>query len=342
MRRTGNLFEGIPARANLRLAYSRAIRGKRDRPDVQEFSRDLDHNVLELGREIRQETLRLGQSRQFMVHDPKPRVITAPCFRERVVHHAILNVCEPAFEKFLIDDTFACRVGKGRIAALHRAVTFCRRNPHATKLDMRQYFASISHETLLRLLKRRFKDRRLLKLFAKILDSHLSDEGRGLPIGSLTSQHFANFYLAWFDRFVKETLRVRGYLRYMDDCVLWADSPSTIKRLTEAARQFLEQELRLEIPRNPPIYRVRAGVELLGCRVYADRLELNRRSRSRYRARMRNLDTQFLCGELGERQLQQRSESLTAYTVAGGVRSWRYRQRVLEGLSVSGHGARTG
>ncbi len=342
MRRTGNLFEKVPTRDNLRLAFSRAIRGKRDRRDVRAFGQDLDRNLSELARSILAESLTLGQAVEFTIFDPKQRVITAPCFRERVLHHAILNVCEPVFETFLIDDTYACRVGKGRIRALSRAVTFCRRFSHATKIDMRQYFASIPHERLQELLEKRFKDRRLLRLFENIIGSHSSSTAHGLPIGSLTSQHFANFYLAWFDRYVKETLRVRGYLRYMDDCILWSDSPSSITVITDACRRFLEEELRLEIRPKPPRFRVRCGVDLLGCRVFPDRIQLNRHSQSRYRARLRELDMAFLRGELAELELQQRSEALTAFTMAGGVQSWKCRQRVLEGLPVSGHGARTG
>jgi RNA-directed DNA polymerase len=342
MRRAGNLFDAVSDRENLRLAFSRAIRGKRDRPDVREFGSDLEGSLASLAADIVAGRLTLGQSSQFTIYDPKERIITAPAFRERVLHHAILNVCEPAFEQFLIDDTFACRAGRGRIAALQRAQTFCRRYPHAVKIDMRHYFDSIPHAGLLSRLQRRFKDRRLLELFELIIHSHSSGVGRGLPIGSLTSQHFANFYLGWFDRFVKESLRLRGYLRYMDDCVLWGDSPSSIREYTKACRQFLEQELNLEIHQSPPTFRVRSGVELLGCRVFPDRLQLNRRSRHRYRARLRDLDEGFLRGELTEAELQQRSEALTAFTIAGGVRSWKFRQRVLEGLPVSGHGARTG
>ena len=342
MRRTGNLFDAILERGNLRLAFSRAILGKRDRPDVREFARDLEDNLAGIARDICEETMSLGLSSQFTIFDPKERIITAPCFRERVLHHAILNVAEPAFERFLIDDTFACRVGKGRIAALHRAMAFCRRFPHAIKLDMRHYFGSIPHTELLNRLGRRFKDRRLLKLFDDIIGSHHEETDRGLPIGSLTSQHFANFYLGWFDRFVKESLRIRGYVRYMDDCILWGETPSAVRQLADSCEQFLQHELDLKVRQPSPVFRVRSGVEMLGCRVFPDRLQLDRRSRHRYRARLRDLDEGFLRGELTETELQQRSEALTAFTMAGGVRSWKFRQRVLEGLPVSGHGARTG
>ena len=166
----------------------------------------------------------VGRFSQFVIHDPKERIITAPCFAERVLHHAVMNVCEPKFEQWLINDTYACRVGRGQGAALSRAQQFARRFPFFLKIDVRKYFDSISHEILLSRLDLLFKDRRLLDLFERIVHSFRGNLGRGLPIGSLTSQHLANFYLGWFDRYAKETLRLKGYVRYMDDMALWADS----------------------------------------------------------------------------------------------------------------------
>ena len=118
----GNLLPRIVERENLRWAVYRALRGKRDRPDARAFVADLESKLRRMADEVWSGTIPLGRSTQFTIHDPKKRIITAPCFAERVLHHAIMNVCEPVFERFLIDDTYACRIGKGRVAALHRAV----------------------------------------------------------------------------------------------------------------------------------------------------------------------------------------------------------------------------
>ena len=168
------------------------------------FLHDLDHHLEAMAEQLQAGTFPLGRFRQFIRFDPKERIITAPCFPERVLHHAIMNVCEPVFERWLIDDTFACRAGKGRLAALDAAQQFARRFPFFLKLDIRKYFDSMSHDRLLELLARRFKDRALLDCSAGSCVRSGAGWG-GLPIGSLTSQHFANFYLGWFDRFVKET-----------------------------------------------------------------------------------------------------------------------------------------
>jgi retron-type reverse transcriptase len=331
-----------PDRDNLRLAVSKAVRGKRDRPEARAFLGDLDRNLADLAAALRAGTFPLGRYRQFLIFDPKERVISAPCFPERVLHHAVMNVCEPAFERWLIADTFACRVGKGRPAALDRARQFARRFPFFLKLDVRKYFDSVPHDRLRELLARRFKDPRLLELLGRIIGSFRGGLGRGLPIGSLTSQHLANFYLGWFDRFVKEGLRLRGYVRYMDDMALWADSKGELREALVAAEVFLREELGLTLKPTPYLNRTGHGMDFLGCRLYPGHLVLNRRSRRRFRRRLAALERRHGRGAISERELQERATALTAFTRGAAVCSWRFRQSVLQGWSVSGQGPRIG
>jgi hypothetical protein len=342
MKRTNKLFDRIVETDNLRLAYRKALRGNRDSADARQFaSRDV-LRLAEMREQLLQGTFPLGRFYQFVIHDPKERTITAPCFSERVLHHAIMNVCEPVFERWLIHDTYACRVGRGRVAALHRAQHFARKNAFFLKMDIRKYFYSICHRILLARLDRLFKDEALMDLLARVVVCFQGDRGRGLPIGSLTSQHFANFYLGWFDRFVKETLRIKGYVRYMDDMLLWGDSARQLGEVLDASREYLADELDLEIKSHPYINRMSHGVDFLGCRVFADHLTLNRRSRLRFRRKMTRLETEYLEGDIDELELQQRGTSLCAFTMAGGVKSWRFRRSVLQRLPVSGHRPRTG
>ena len=177
---------------NLSLAFERASRGRRRQTDVLDFAKDLDASLTELGAAILNENVVVGRFRTFRIHDPKPRVIHAPVFAERVLHHAVMNKVGPVLDRSLVDDTYACRVGKGALAAVHRAQAHLRRHPFYVKVDMRQYFASIAHERLKAQLERRFKNRGLLRLLARIVDSYTSTTApinRGLPIGALTSQH---------------------------------------------------------------------------------------------------------------------------------------------------------
>jgi RNA-directed DNA polymerase len=342
MKRTGPLFERVIDRENLRLAFARALRGKRSRPKAREYGHHLDRNLEQMAAQLRVGTFPVGRFRQFVIHDPKERIITAPCFAERVLHHALMNVCEPLFERWLIADTYACRAGKGRIAALQRAQRFARHFPFFLKLDIRKYFDSVPHEPLLERLARRLEDRRLLDLLERIVRSFRGSVGRGLPIGSLTSQHLANFYLGWFDRFAKEVLRVKGYVRYMDDMALWAGTKATLKEALSAGEACLREELRLELKPTPYLNRTEHGLDYLGCRIFKHHTTLNRRSRQRFRRQLARLEQDFVAERIGAHELQQRATALVAFTRTPGLSAWRFRRGVLQELAVHGHRPRPG
>jgi retron-type reverse transcriptase len=335
MKRTGHLLEQIVEYENLRRAVERALRGKRHRPDARWFVDHLDTNLRELREQLLSGSLALGCYHQFVIYDPKERVITAPCFRERVLHHAVINICEPILERWLIDDTYACRRGRGRIVALQRTRRFSRRYAFYLKLDIRKYFDSVPHPEIKQRLRRLFKDPKLLMIFDQIIDSFRPMLQRGLPIGSLTSQHFANFYLAWFDRFAKEQHRLPGYVRYMDDMLLWSNSKADLRKFQDAATDFLACELKLQVKESPYINRSGHGVDFLGCRVFPWGVTLNRRSRVRYGHKLRQLERDFAMGAIDERDLQQRATALTAFATGADVKSWKFRKRVLKRSSVS-------
>ena len=341
MKRANHLLPKILERENLRLAFHRAARGKRDRPDVREFCIDLETSLGELCEAVRSNTFVYGQAKNFVIYDPKKRTITAPVFSERVLHHAIMNICEPFFDRFLISNSFACRVGKGRIACLHRAMNFSRRQNYAVKIDMKSYFNSIDQEVLKNLLSRKFKDVKLIEVFGQIIDSHWASQCKGLPIGSLTSQHFANFYLGWFDHYVKNQLRVKGYVRYMDDCVIWADSRRELKRLATQCITYLSKKLMLDV--NAPVhFKAASGIDFLGCRVFPSHMQLSRRSKRRYRKKMRELMEDLSQQRIGDQEFSDRATSLTAFGIAGRTKSLQFRQKTLQSFQVNGHGIEPG
>jgi hypothetical protein len=296
---------------------------------VREFASRLDERIAAMSAGVCDGTIPVGRFQQFVIRDPKERVITAPCFDERVVHHAIMNVCEPIMDRWLIDDTFACRTGKGREAAIHRAQQFTRGSVWFLKLDVRKYFDSVAHQNLINLLAKRFKDRRLLDLLNRIIRAYRGGLGVGIPIGSLTSQHFANFYLGWLDRLVKETLRVRGYVRYMDDMILWGVSRERLVDVHHRCREFAATRLLLEF-KPGEVQRTSAGVPFLGCRIWPTHVELNRRSMRRWRQRVRVLERAERLGLVSESALQQRLAALVAFSTAGGAKSWTFRRAVLQ------------
>lgn len=335
MKRAGNLFDVIIDRKNLRLAYHRALRGKRSRSDAQDFATHLERNLYEIAAQLEANVFPVGRFHQFIIHDPKERIITAPCFSERVVQHAIMHVCEPVFERWLIDDTYACRRGRGRIAALTRSQQFSQQYPFFLKMDIRKYFDSISQKTLMFKLRRLFKDDRLLHLFSKIIHAFHRPSERGLPIGSLTSQHFANFYLGWCDRFIKEELRCKGYVRYMDDMAVWGASSAELHTVKLKCEEFLKDRLDLSIHSKTHINRTSHGMDFLGCRVYQSHQILNRRSRVRFAHQLSKLTHLFQTGEIDSQEFQQRATSLAAFTTTAGVSSWKFRSRVLKDQQVS-------
>jgi retron-type reverse transcriptase len=216
MMRVGYLTDRIADLENLRLAFWKAKKKKAGSADVGAFAAGLDKNLLSLSNEISNGIVSVGEYSYFKVYDPKERLICAASFRERVLHHAIMNVCDPIFERFQIHDSYATRRGKGQFAALERVKSWIRSGEWFCKLDARKYFDSISHEILYKQLSDRFKDRRLLDIFKQIIDSYSVSPGRGVPIGNLTSQYFANFYLAHFDHFAKEGLKIRNYARHAE------------------------------------------------------------------------------------------------------------------------------
>jgi hypothetical protein len=342
MKRAGRLMERVVDRETLREAYARAARGKRTKRDAAAFGADLDANLAGLARDLAEGTYRVGRYHQFTIFDPKERLITAPCFRDRVLHHALTLVCEPVFERLLIADTFACRRGKGREAAVERAMRFAGHHPWFLKLDFRKYFHSIDHQRLLELLARKFKDRRLLDLLGRIIASYEVAPGKGLPIGSLTSQHFANFYLAGLDRFVKERLCAGGYVRYMDDLVVWGGDRHWLAAARDRIADFADVDLSLELKPDPCINRCGFGMDFLGCRVFPSHISLNRRSRVRFRRKLRWLEREHAAGRLDELSLQQRATALVAFTRAGSTASWRWRSRVIESGPVDGQGLEPG
>lgn len=211
MKRTGFLIERIADLDNLYEAFRRACRGKQRKEEVRRFREHFDENIALLHRQILEADVNVGNYHYFTIHDPKERTICAADFHERVLHHAIINVCGNLFDRTLIDTTYATRKGKGVYAAIDKAVEACTKYRYTAKLDFRKYYDSIDHDLLKCQLRRRFKDGLLLRIFDEIIDSYSASPGKGLPIGNLTSQYFANAYLSSLDHYVKEMLRAHIY-----------------------------------------------------------------------------------------------------------------------------------
>ena len=313
MKRAGNLYEQIVDPENLRLAFIKSVRGKCGKPEVIAYTARLDENLRLLRDQLLARQVDAGHYHFFKVFEPKERNICAAAFPERVLHHAIMNVCEPVLERYAIHDSYACRKGKGMHAAVTRAQQFTRRFGWYLKLDIRKYFDSIDQGVLMNLLERRFKDRDLLALIRRILGTYETAPGKGLPIGNLLSQHMANFYLGHLDHWIKETLRAKGYVRYMDDFVLWSDEKTVLKQYLAAICDFLAEELALDLKDNIQINRSVRGVPFLGYRVFPYCLALGPTARRRFAHKLRGYEQEWMDGNWSEAELARHMESLLSY-----------------------------
>lgn len=265
-------FETITSAENLFDAWNKFRRGKGKRYDILNFEHCLEQNIFELQKDLRTGRYEHGQYTPFRICDPKQRQIHKAKVRDRLVHQAITNVIEPVFEREFIYDSFSCRKGKGTHSGGRRLRYFLektswrgRRPAYALKCDIGKFFASVDHVKLLSLLSNRIADTETIKLLEKVIASFEYSPGKGLPLGNLTSQLFANIYMHQFDFFAKHRLRQKYYIRYCDDFVIVDANRKHLVDLIEPIKQFLETELELQLhPRKITIRSFSQGVDFLG------------------------------------------------------------------------------
>ena len=281
------LHERLYTTGNLMLAFRKARRGKLEKPGVVAFSRSLKTELRHLQGPLRNLSWQPGPFSTFPIFEPKMRMISAAPFCDRVVHHALMNVVEPILERRQIFHSYACRPGKGTHACVRQAYRNQRRFSWFLRLDVRKFFDSIPHVRLLELLRREVWDPGIFSLLERIVHAAGCD-GRGLPIGNLTSQHFANFYLSYLDHFVLQTLRPCAYVRYMDDFVLWGRGRQEMSGWLTAIRAFLSDALGLILKDSATeIAPAARGLSFLGFRILPDRIRLGQRSLQRLRGHLR-------------------------------------------------------
>ncbi len=309
----------------LAAAFQLAAAGKGERAAVCRFRSELDAELGALVRELSCGTWIPGPFERFTVRDPKLRVIHAAPFRDRVVHHALMLVAGPVLERSAAAHSCACRAGRGNLAAVWIATRAARRYPHYLKLDVRRYFDSVPHEVLIRLLHGRFKDRALLAVLERIIGSFSTEPGRGLPIGTLTSQYFANFFLDGMDHWLKGTLRIPAAVRYMDDFVVWHDDFAELMRVHTAVAEWLEKERGLTLKESAGPRPCAEGIPFLGFRILPGRVLLARASRRRFAARLRGYEASCAEGTMSPAELQRRVSALLAFTDNARCLAWRRR-----------------
>ena len=241
----------------------------------------------------------------------------------------------PVLDRSLIDDVYACRTGKGVVRAALRVQRHMRRAPWYAQIDIRHYFPTIDHGVLMERLERKFSDHDVLRLMGRIISAHQATPGRGLPIGALTSQNFANFYLSTADRMALEQNGVAGYVRYMDDLVWWGPSKSFVRDVLRRLTAHIEQTLKLTVKNPVKIGQSRHGVAFCGFRILPDRLLLSRRRKKRFVAMRRDAENAFENGAMSAAALQQRMDCALAVTAHADAAAWRRAQLGRRPLSNS-------
>jgi retron-type reverse transcriptase len=353
MKRYGYLWSQIIDFENLWRAARQAQRGKRFRANVLAFNHDLESNLLELQTELQNRTYQPGAYHTFEITDPKPRLISAAPYRDRVVHHALCNIIVPLIERSFIDDSYANRIGYGTHRGLRRAVQFARSRRYVLQCDICKYFPSIDHTILKQQIRQRIKCPDTLWLIDIIIDNsnpqseeliHFPgdtlltplERRAGLPIGNLTSQFFANVYLNGFDHFVKETLHIRHYLRYVDDFLLFADDWQQLADAKGAIAAYLGS-LRLQMhPVKSQLFETRYGLNFVGFRILPIgetfpkdiRIRVRNDNLQRSRQRLKLLQQAYAAGQIDLSALVQRLQSWEAHLKHGNT--YRLRRHIFD------------
>jgi len=288
MKRVGYLYERVCSINNLKLADRIASRGKSKQRGVVNHRRQSESNILKLHESLKNKTYKTSEYHTFTLFDKKEREIhSLPYYPDRIVQHAIMNVLEKTFVATFVADTYSCIKRRGIHKAL-RKVTHALKDREGTKyclkLDIKKFYPSVDNEILKKLLRRKFKDNDLLTLLDDIINSQ-----KGIPIGNLTSQWFANYYLTPFDHWLKETKRVKYYFRYCDDIVILHHDKEYLHSLRLDIQEYLANNLNLQLKSNWQVFPIESrGLDFVGYKSYHDYILLRKSIKDNFKYMIRN------------------------------------------------------
>lgn len=269
-----HLWDDFISDENLALAVKNAVRSKKKRPATRRFLRDADAKMKKLRQDLIDGKFKTSQYFIFKVFEPKERLIyMLPLWPDHIVHHALMNILAPIWQKLFIHDSFACIPGRGIHAASQRCAQMVRRRKYVLQCDISKFYPSINHDVMMNIIRRRIADKRILDILEDIVRS--VDGDSGLPIGNLTSQWMGNLYMNDVDMFVKHTLRAREYIRYCDDFCLFSDDRQELIRWRRQLRKFVGENLRMRFSKDF-IKPTAHGVSFIGYRHYKTHITLSR------------------------------------------------------------------
>jgi retron-type reverse transcriptase len=315
------IFTEIYSFENILTAAYQCRKGKTKNASTLQFFNNLEENIIQLQNELIWNMYKMSPYRHFYVFEPKRRLISAPHFRDRVIHRAIHNIIEPMIDRQFIFDSYACRKNKGTHAGADKAQKIIKKveksngKAYALKADISKYFSSIEHEKLKELITLKVKCPKTLKLLFYIIENSPCDkDGVGIPLGNLTSQLFANIYLNELDRFVKHKLKAKNYIRYMDDFVIVHNSKSQLHEWRKQIEKFINQKLKLKTNNKTQIFPIAKSngraLDFLGYRIYSSHKLLRKSSVKRIKSKLKKFRKQFKNGDISLKEINQ------------GIQSW--------------------
>lgn len=328
-----NLWKELCSISNLELAYKKARKHKTLKQYVLDFEKDLQNNLCLLRVELLLHSYSPKPLETFILRDPKTRKISKSDFRDRIIHHALCNIIEPIFEKSFIYDSYANRIGKGTLKAIQRFEHFRKKlsqndtkDIFILKADIKHYFDEVDHKILLQIIKRKVKDEKVLWLIQKILSNYSTKSSKGMPLGNLTSQFFANVYLNELDHFVKHKLRAKFYIRYVDDFVILHNSKRQLLDWKEKIHNYLNKNLMLELhPDKSKVVFSENGLDFLGLKIFHHYKLLKRRNLRSFRRKLKIICTKYDKKEITYDEVYDFLEGWIAYTKNANTHNLRKR-----------------
>ncbi len=335
-----SLFDKICSIENLELAFKRARKRRSNKKYVIAFEKNLAENLRQLQNELISQTYKPKPLQTFILQDPKTRKISKSHFRDRIIHHALCNVIEPIFDKSFIFDSYANRKGKGTLKAIQRFDFFKRkvsknnsRKCFVLKADIKQYFDSVDHEILLSLVERKITDSKVIWLIRTILSNFKSSgTGKGMPLGNLTSQFFANVYLNELDYFIKHKWRAKHYIRYVDDFIVLSNSKKELVNLKLAIDRVLKK-LGLELhPEKSKIKTLANGITFLGFRNFIYHKLITKKNIRKFQRKVNELHYLYQANVFERKKAFEMFQGWIAFIVHANT--FKFRQRLWKSFEL--------
>lgn len=331
-----NVFNSKLTFDNFLKAHDRASKGKKSKKEVILFEMDLETNLIKIINELKSNDYKSSNYREFVIYEPKMRIIKSLPYKDRIIHQwYVYEFIKPLFYPKFIKDSYACIDDKGTHNAVKKVQQYMRKmkkkykDYYVLKCDIKRFFYSIDRKILLNIFENKISDKKLIQLTKGILSI---DDEKGIPIGNYTSQFFANIYLDKLDHYVKERLKIKYYVRYMDDFILLLPNSIIAKEINQQIKEFVEKNLALELNKKTKYFSSKLGVDFCGYRIYETHILLRKRFKKKFKKNI-NLWNRLYCeNKLDNKKMQMSLNSFIAH--ASHCNSYNFRTKALSKLKI--------